>query len=142
MIHKEKGSIGMAVLILLCVLAVAGISMTAAVSRIGRETESYRRGIQASYAAEGGAVWGLSFLKKYGIPAEKKWEISLDENQKAEIYFLPPQGENISSDEGGILLSKGIEKTSGTARYVKLSFSAVRKESVFLVTVHQAESEP
>lgn len=85
---------------------------------------------------------GIVFLKKYGIPAEKKWEISLDENQKAEIYFLPPQGENISSDEGGILLSKGIEKTSGTARYVKLSFSAVRKESVFLVTVHQAESEP
>ena len=64
MIHKEKGSIGMAVLILLCVLAVAGISMTAAVSRIGRETESYRRGIQASYAAEGGAVWGIVFFKE------------------------------------------------------------------------------
>ena len=85
---------------------------------------------------------GTFFSEENGIPKEKRWDISLDDGRQAEVYFLPSENSGDPAETEGVLLSRGLAYPSGTARYVKLSFSVRQEKNVFLVTVHQAESEP
>ncbi len=101
-------------LALSALLSVAATMLYAAAQGI-RDTTEYRNGLSAEYAAESGAVWALSCLRKNEFPDEKREEtIQIDEDTVCVVTF--------HKETAGNYIDLAGEKTdTGSVRYLQLT---------------------
>ena len=80
-----------------------------------RDTAEYRNGLAAQYAAESGAVWALSYLRRNEFPEEKREEtISIGDGTTCLVTF--------HKETSGNYIDLAGEKTdTGSVRYLQLT---------------------
>ena len=80
-----------------------------------RDTTAYREGLFAEYAAESGAVWALSYIRKHGFPETETTEtITTDGDAICTVTF---HNESV----GSVIDLTGEKPDTGTFRRLQLT---------------------
>ena len=114
-ILNKKGFLALWLLIAMSALLSVAATLLYSASQGIRDTTEYRNGLTAEYAAESGAVWALSYIRKNGFPKAKTSEtIRLDENSSCLVTF--------HEESSGFFIDLAGEKTdTGSVRYLQLT---------------------
>ncbi len=114
-ILNRKGFIALWLLAAFAALLSVAATLLYGAAQGVRDTAEYRNGLAAQYAAESGAVWALSYLRRNAFPEEKMEEtIRIDENVICLVTF--------HKETAGHYIDLAGEKTdTGSVRYLQLT---------------------
>lgn len=139
--RRRRGVLALWLLLAFSGLAAAAAGLVSAASHTGRTAERYREGLAAQYAAESGAVWGLLYIKEYGLAEEQRASFSCGPGTETEVRLVRATEESEDAPLWtGTVYARGQETASGVLRYAVLTVE-VAEDGARTVTVKEAGNE-
>ncbi len=124
--NRRRGVLALWLLLTMAGLAAALAGLSFSAAHRARTAERYRAGLAAQYAAESGAVWGLSLLRQEAVTEERSAAFSLSPGTETAVRLVPEDGEETEEAEERAaprkvtVYARGTETASGLIRYVVL----------------------
>ncbi len=141
--RRRRGVLALWLLLAFSGLAAAAAGLVSAAAHTGRTAERYREGLAAQYAAESGAVWGLLYIKEYGLAEEHRASFPCGPGTETEVRLVRAAEEETPEEAAhwtGTVYARGLETASGVLRYTVLTVD-VAEDGGRTVTVKEAGNE-
>lgn len=125
--NRRRGSLALALLLAFSGLAAAAAILTRTAADSARNAERYRQGLAAQYAAESGALWGLSSIRTEGLSDERSLTFSISADTETTVRLVRSGGDE--SAWTGTVYARGEERGAGLLRYTVLSIEVTEGET-------------